>query len=634
MPEPHKKHIHAKIVLKEYWSHLKHYPWSLALTVVSVLGIQAASLISPLFLRQFFNVLSSQTPSQNTLSELEVIIALFGVASLFSWVMQRLQAVAVHYLESSLMQDLYRRSFEYLLGHSYNFFTSNFAGALTHKVSRFARSFEQLFDAVVYQFAPTGLFVAGAVVILFSRNQLLGEMLGAWAVVFVAFQIWISNYRQPYRAARAEADTKTTGTIADAISNQNTIALFSASAFEERIFSGVLKKWHAATLAVWTVDERIWGAIGLLFVGINVAMLYGAAIFWQRGAITIGDFVLIQSYLLTTFGQLVGINRSLRGFYDSFADASEMVTILNMPHEVQDVPGAKPLSVSGGEVAFAHVNFSFNEHAPVLADFTLTIRGHEKVALVGPSGAGKSTITKLLLRLFEVNGGTISIDSQNIAKVTQDSLREAIAFVPQEPILFHRTLLENIRYGRRDASDAEVIEAAKKAHCHEFIEALPLKYETHVGERGIKLSGGERQRVAIARAILKNAPLLVLDEATSSLDSESEALIQDALEVLMRGKTVMVIAHRLSTIMKMDRIIVLQNGGIVAEGTHQELLAHGGLYRKLWSIQAGGFLVGDEKQHEKIGEEARFENEESALNEDSDGEGEKEEALAPTPEEK
>ena len=216
------------------------------------------------------------------------------------------------------------------------------------------------------------------------------------------------------------------------------------------------------------------------------------------------------------------------------------------------------------------------------------------MALVGPSGAGKSTITKLLLRFFEVKSGTIEIDGQNISRVTQESLRNAISFVPQEPVLFHRSLLDNIRYGRCNATDEEVIEAARKAHCHEFIEKLPLKYETLVGERGVKLSGGERQRVAIARALLKDAPILVLDEATSSLDSESESLIQDALRVLMEGKTVIVIAHRLSTIMKMDRIMVLKDGAVIADGTHGELLEGGGLYHTLWNIQAGGFMVDQE----------------------------------------
>jgi ATP-binding cassette, subfamily B, bacterial len=234
----------------------------------------------------------------------------------------------------------------------------------------------------------------------------------------------------------------------------------------------------------------------------------------------------------------------------------------------------------------------------LLAGLNLHINSKEKVGLVGPSGAGKSTITKLLLRMFDVQGGKVTIDGQEISKITQDGLRDSIAFVPQEPILFHRPLMENIRYGRRDATDEEVIAAAKQAHCHEFILNLPEQYQSYVGERGVKLSGGERQRVAIARAILKNAPILLLDEATSSLDSESESLIQDALETLMKEKTVVVIAHRLSTIMKMDRIIVMEKGEVVAEGTHQQLLEDKGLYQKLWKIQAGGFR--DEPAPEEV----------------------------------
>ena len=323
---------------------------------------------------------------------------------------------------------------------------------------------------------------------------------------------------------------------------------------------------------------------------IQIVLFYIATIYWGRGELTVGDFVLMQAYLITTFNRLVSINRTLRRFYDALADAQEFVAILEEPHGIQDVPNAPQLVVPQGAVDFKDVTFHFNAQQPILKSLNLSIRPGEKVALVGPSGAGKSTITKLLLRFYDVSGGAIEIDGQEIAKVTQDSLREAIAFVPQEPILFHRTLMENIRYGRRDATDEEVIEAAKQAHCHEFILGLKYQYETYVGERGVKLSGGERQRVAIARAILKDAPILILDEATSSLDSESESLIQDSLKTLMQGKTVLVIAHRLSTIMNMDRIVVIEGGDIVADGTHQELLAQGGLYQKLWSIQAGGFL--------------------------------------------
>jgi ABC-type multidrug transport system fused ATPase/permease subunit len=281
----------------------------------------------------------------------------------------------------------------------------------------------------------------------------------------------------------------------------------------------------------------------------------------------------------------------MRRMFTAFADANEMIEIFDTPHSVMDAPNARPLIVDKGQIRLENVSFGFSEERVILRDFNLTVTAGEKIALVGPSGAGKSTVTKLLLRMYDVTSGSIRVDGQNIAEVTQESLRDTISFVPQEPILFHRSLRDNIRYGRPDATDEEVIAAAKKAHCHEFIEGLSEGYETHVGERGVKLSGGERQRVAIARAILKNAPILILDEATSALDSESEALIQDALRVLMEGKTVIVIAHRLSTIMTMDRIVVIEGGKIAAEGTHDELVANkGGLYQKLWSIQAGGFL--------------------------------------------
>ena len=284
------------------------------------------------------------------------------------------------------------------------------------------------------------------------------------------------------------------------------------------------------------------------------------------------------------------MGKQVRSFYEALADSNEMTEILTTPHEVEDAPGAKLLKIKSGGIEFQNVNFKYEQAANVLQNFNLQIAPGERVALIGPSGGGKSTIVKLLMRFTDVQGGEILIDGQNIAKVTQDSLRQNISLVPQEPMLFHRTLMSNIRYGKPGASDEQVIEAAKLAHAHEFISKLPQGYKTFVGERGIKLSGGERQRVAIARAILKNAPILVLDEATSSLDSESEHFIQDALKNLMENKTVIVIAHRLSTIMQMDRIIVLENGKITEQGKHEELIkAKEGTYQKLWQIQAGGF---------------------------------------------
>jgi ATP-binding cassette subfamily B protein len=581
-------------ISRVYFDHVRRYPGALFWVIVTTIAIQVTQLTAPLYLRQFFNILATNTPTPASLHSLFVLVFIIAFIWVVNWVINRIQYSAFMTIEVGVATDLFSTAFEYLIEHSYSFFISRFAGSLTHKVTKFARSFEPIFDAIVIEFASTLLFVGGAVVILYLHNHVLGISLGLWAVLFVAFQIYVSKLRQPSRAAAAEADTKTTATLADAIGNHATIMFFSGADSESSSFRSIVAQRRAAILRVWSVDNFIWSGIGILTVMIEVGLLYGATIYWGKGLLTIGDFVLIQSYLLTTFVQLTSINRTLRRFYDALADAGEMVDILNEPHGVADFPGAQDLKVTDAHIVFRDVGFHFRMDRPVLEHLDLAIEHGEKVALVGPSGAGKSTITKLILRVYDLSSGVIEIDSQNIATVTQVSLRDSIAFVPQEPILFHRSLMENIRYGKRDATDEQVYEAARKAHCHEFIVGLPEGYDTLVGERGVKLSGGERQRIAIARAILKDAPILVLDEATSSLDSESESLIQDSLKILMKGKTVLVIAHRLSTIMNMDRIVVLQDGKVVAEGTHNELLKKGGLYQKLWNIQAGGFIQ-DEK---------------------------------------
>jgi ATP-binding cassette subfamily B protein len=565
-------------------------------------GLQAAELASPLFLRQFFNLLATQPAGAEAVPALLSVIGMFGLVSFGAWMMRRIQVVSLMYVEWNVMTDIFDSAFRYLIRHSHDFFTSNFAGSLTHRVTKFARAFEGILDSIMVQFFPTTLFTAGVLVVLYQRNSVLSLIMAAWIACFVGFQLYVAKIRQPVRVTRAAADSANTAALADAIGNHATIQLFSGAQHEQERFSGAVWRWRAATRRSWLTDEVIWGIQGLLMIGINVGLLYGAVHYWQQGLLVVGDFVLIQVYLFGTFERLMSINRELRRLYDMFADAGEMIEILETPHDVRDGRGAQALNVTAGAVVFEDVNFRFEGGNAVLTNFNLSIRPGEKVALAGPSGAGKSTVTKLLLRLYDVQEGAIRIDGEDIADVSQDSLRDAIAFVPQEPILFHRTLLENIRYGRRTASDQAVMEAAKKAHCHEFISALPGGYQTYVGERGIKLSGGERQRVAIARAILKDAPILVLDEATSNLDSESEALIRDALEVLMQGKTVVVIAHRLSTIMKMDRIVVIEAGQVVAEGTHQELIRRDGLYRKLWSIQAGGFLGDGAKVQEEVEE--------------------------------
>lgn len=594
MPFEKKQPARVWAVLRAYSKAASVYPWFFATSLIAVLIIEAVGVISPLYLRQFIDMLSKGNPSPERVHALFLILATFGGILFVGWIGQRMRMIAVTRLEAKVMTDLYQTAFGYLLGHAHEFFISNFTGTLTRRVARYARSFEQVFDNLLFNFFSSFLFVAGAIVVLSLKSVLLGAGLLAWTVIFVYMQFRMMHSLQSLRADRTAEDSKVTGFLSDTMSNHSAIIAFATSGYESSRFKETIMRWYSATRKVWDADAWIYGVQGLLAFGIELSILSGAVFLWQRGLVTVGDFVLIQVYIIGLMDRIWGIGRNMRQLYDAFADATEMLDILEMPHAIRDVSRAGPLHVGEGAIAFEHVRFEYHDSQEVLKDFNLAIAPNEKVALIGSSGAGKTTITKLLLRLYDVSAGSITIDGQDIAQVTQESLRSSIAFVPQEPMLFHRSLMENIRYGRQGATDEEVVEAAKQAHCHEFISQYSEGFETMVGERGVKLSGGERQRVAIARAILKNAPILVLDEATSSLDSESERLIQEALLRLMKGKTVIAIAHRLSTVMNMDRLIVMEQGSVVLTGTHNELLAHeSNLYKKLWEIQAGGFIRAD-----------------------------------------
>lgn len=591
-----KKKIQVVPVIRAYARAASTYPWLVFFSVIGVLLLEASNVFAPLYMRQFINLLSISTPSDAIVTTLLTTLMFFGGINVVGWVGQRIRMSSITVMESKVMRDLANQAFEYLLGHSHDFFISNFAGTLTRRVNRYSRAFEQVFDSFILTFFPTALFTVGTVVVLYLRSPLLGLALFVWIVVFFLLQFYLTKWRQGYKLIRSAEDSKVTGILSDAVANHNTITLFASKNSEKSYFGEAIDRWMKANLATWNADNWVYSIQGLFSIVSEIGLLVAAVYLWNAHVLTVGDFVLIQVYILGLMNRIWDIGHTLRRLNDSFADASEMIDILATPHEVADVPNAPALVVKAGEIQFQNVEFTFANANTILHDYSLTIRGGEKVAFVGPSGAGKSTITKILLRLHDVSGGEVTIDGQNIATVQQESLRRAIGYVPQESILFHRTLRENIAYGNPSATEDDIIAAAKKAHAHEFISRLPLGYETFVGERGVKLSGGERQRVAIARALLKNAPILVLDEATSSLDSESEHLIQEALDTLMEGKTVIVIAHRLSTIMKMDRIVVMEHGKIAAQGTHEELLKQDGLYAKLWNIQAGGFLADQEEE--------------------------------------
>jgi len=581
--------------LKIFWRHAWKYWPMLLLCGVGIITVIACDMIAPFIYRQFFNQLAIDpihSAARASLKEIYHTIFLLAIVSSISWVGWRSCMKALMIYESRTMKDLTDYCFSYLQNHSHRFFTDNFSGALVKRVNRFAAGFEMIADQATFEMGQSILKIICIVGILFWRNATIGWVFLAWTVTFVGFNLFFAKWKLKFDFARAEMDTKVTARLSDTITNATNLKLFAGIDREVDQFKGVTEEHQCKRYKSWNLGWYSEAIQGLSVRALEIIILVMAVRYWLIGMLTIGDFILLRSYLSNLTENVQQMGKNIRRIYEAMADANEMTEILLTSHEVVDDEHAAALIVPKGTVEFRNVQFSYVGSAHLmLQDFTLKIGNGQRVGIVGPSGGGKSTILKLLVRLHDVNDGTILIDHQNIALVTQSSLHQNIAYVPQDPILFHRTLMENIRYSRPDASDDEVIKSAKSAHCHEFISDFPAGYMTLVGERGVKLSGGERQRVAIARAILMNAPILVLDEATSSLDSESERYIQDALARLFVGRTVIAVAHRLSTIRKMDRIVVVKDGSIVEEGDHDLLLKiEDGLYRKLWDLQSTASL--------------------------------------------
>ncbi|HBB44446.1 MAG: ABC transporter related protein [Parcubacteria group bacterium GW2011_GWA1_44_13] len=583
--------VRIRDVVFSMWTGMSKGWGVLIAILLGIGGASAFEIVTPLYYKKFFDALTSSQSKAELVPQLIHYILVVLALNAAAWVCWRVGSYAIARVEALSMATLRQQAYDRLLYHSYSFFTDNFAGALVQRVGRYARAFERLTDRITWDIIPLIVRISGAVIITAYIFPMLAVIIFAWVVLYMVVNYFYSKWRLKYNLEMVQADSRTTAVLADAITNQNNIDIFSQHSNEQKYFKDVTEDQSKITLRNWTVGQGLDAIQAALIFLIEFAIFYVTIRYWEQGLVTVGTFILVQLYVLGLGRRLWDFGRIIRDFYEGFADAKEMVEIMNLPYEIKDVPTATPLNVSGGEVVFRNVTFAFNQTREVLKNINFTIKAGEKIAIVGPSGAGKTTFVRLLLRFYDVTSGKILIDGQDIRHATLKTLRNNVSLVPQDPLLFHRTIMENIRYGKPSATEAEVVEAARLAHCDEFINVLPNKYETYVGERGIKLSGGERQRVAIARAILKNAPILVLDEATSSLDSHSEALIQDALDTLMKGKTVVVVAHRLSTIRKMDRIIVLKDGTIIEEGTHDALTNQSGsLYSKLWDLQAGGFL--------------------------------------------
>ncbi|MFA6473599.1 MAG: ABC transporter ATP-binding protein [Patescibacteria group bacterium] len=581
---------HTSATLRIYWQHVKRYPWVTGIALAAIILATSEGVVLPLLFKKFFDTLANAGFDRNSVAQqlLHALLAI-GALELFGWAMYRVATFASIIVQGKVMFDVSTMSFATLHRHAVSFFANNFVGSLVKKVKWFSRAFEKVSDDIFWRIIPMIVSLVAITAVLFQRNATLGLVIFIWLVIFLGAQVFFIRYKLKYDLARSAAETKSTAILADSITNYSTITLFGGFLREVRRFSRAMDNQRRLYMLSWNISGIFDSVQGFLMICLEIGGFILVIHLWKQGTLTLGDFVLFQSYVLVLFNRLWDFGRVARDVYESLADADEMTVVLQTPLEVTDVATAKPLVVSSGAVRFSTVDFNYRRTRRVLHGFSLDIAPGEHVALVGPSGAGKSTVVKILLRLHDVSGGTITIDGQDVSKVTQESLRQNISLVPQDPVLFHRSLMENIRYGKPEATDQEVIAAATAAHCHEFIQTFPEQYNTFVGERGVKLSGGERQRVAIARAMLANTPILVLDEATSSLDSESEQLVQAALAKLMAGKTVLAIAHRLSTIRAMDRIVVMDNGRITETGTHDQLLAMElSLYGKLWNLQVAG----------------------------------------------
>ncbi|HSW78301.1 MAG TPA: ABC transporter ATP-binding protein [Candidatus Chromulinivoraceae bacterium] len=511
-------------------------------------------------------------------SVLAVLTALVGFTSLFRH-------------EEEMRTTLIRKSMQHLMLHSDQFFANRKIGSLAGDVNTFGASIVSFFDIIFLQ--ASGLvvnFIASLIIIAFMSPVLLIP-LGLATILLIWRSLKAVSSRGPIRHKRKQMMSQLNGTVADILGNQQIVRYFANGTKEvdrvvtdrkkiENVMFDEIRIFQRETIA----RQAMLFALQLVTIGTCIWLA-------TTGNVSIAALVFAISYLGRLTGSLFEITPIIRGMEQLFIDAANITDIIYEEPEIKDAPHAPSLVVRKGQVDLNSVVFHYAKSRDVaINDLTLHIKPGERIGLAGHSGGGKTTLTKLVLRFADVSSGSIEIDGQNIAEVSQDSLRSAIAYVPQEPYLFHRSLRDNIAYARPEAADEEIMQAVKQANAYEFIKDLPEGLDTIVGERGVKLSGGQRQRIAIARAILKNAPILILDEATSALDSESEKLIQDALEKLMKNRTSIVVAHRLSTIAKLDRIIVIKGGAIKEQGRHDQLLAQKGTYAKLWAHQSGGFI--------------------------------------------
>lgn len=580
-------------VLGFTWRHWVKQPWRIFLIALLSLLAAVADVLTPLFAGRLVDALASGSASQavawNAAWTAFWLLVALGLGGM---VLRQLGFMNIITLTLKMMSEIAAGAFHRVQRLSTDWHANSFAGSTVRKITRGMWALDLLNDTLLVALLPSLVMLVGATVLLGVHWPVMGVVVGVGAVLYIAVSVALSlGYVAPAARLGNTWDTRMGGALADAVSCNAVVKAFGAETREEARLAHVVGKWRVRTRRAWVRGTLNGGVQGLMLSAMQIAILGAALWLWANGRAGVGDITFALTMFFMLQGYLRDVGMHIRNLQRSVNDMEELVVLDSLPLGVADKPRARSIEVTRGEIRFEHVTFGYSAQGahgrPLYDDFSVRIAPGERVGLVGHSGSGKTTFIKLVQRLYDVDGGAITIDGQDIAQVTQASLRSQIAIVQQEPVLFHRTLAENIAYARPGASRADIERAARLAGAHDFIASLPDGYETLVGERGVKLSGGERQRVAIARAFLADAPILILDEATSSLDSESEVLIQQAMERLMVGRTTLVVAHRLSTVRTLDRLLVMDRGRIIEEGTHDRLVKReGGVYRRLYERQA------------------------------------------------
>lgn len=561
--------------------------WSMIGTQVIFSAL--TTTVAPIFVSQLLTHIANGTA---TLHDSRGLLIGYAIILFLGDVVAVRITIALAFLAETKMQAaVSSQVLSHLTAKSLGYHADRMSGGTVSDTTKLVGSVERFWDTLIFTAVPIITTIVSVCIALSFLFWQYAVILAFLSVVIVLTIIKAQSAVAPISRQASEKFSAATAHLADVVSNITTVKAFARSTHEQATYAERIATWRQASIKEMKGVLFITGSFGAMMVVMNISALLAAVIATEHHLASIGVTYLMIVYTLNVVSQLWAVSSTTRSYQRIIGDAGPMIGTLDEPIELKDPVNAKPLVVTKGEINFNNITFTHSENTDSLfKDFSLTIQPGERIGLVGRSGSGKTSLTRLLLRFNDIKTGTITIDHQPIHDVTQDDLRQTIAYVAQEPVLFHRSLRDNIAYANPTASDQQIEHAIRQANAYDFIQTLPHGLDTVVGERGVKLSGGQRQRIAIARAILKDAPILILDEATSALDSESEKLIQDALEKLMKNRTSIVIAHRLSTIAKLDRIIVLDNGHIIEDGSHAKLLANDGIYAKLWAHQSGGFI--------------------------------------------